>query len=86
MDFPDTMLQKWQNSLDALLRDKERLTGFASTSQCSAPVTEEGLGSLDLFALRDSNTVAVIYGALNASSRQTSARSALATTPTSTPR
>ena len=80
LDFPDTVLQKWQSSLDALLRDKERLTGFASTSQCSAPVAEEGLGGLDLFALRDSNTVAMVYGALNASARLTGAPSALAQT------
>ena len=80
LDFPDSVLQKWQSSLDALLRDKERLTAFASTSQCSAPVAEEGLGGLDLFALRDSNTVAVIYGAINASSRLTSTPSVLAMT------
>ena len=51
------------------MRDKERLTAFASTRQVSAPTQDEGLGSLDLFALRDSGTVAVIYGGLNATSR-----------------
>jgi hypothetical protein len=51
------------------MRDKERLTAFASTRQVSAPTQDEGLGGLDLFALRDSGTVAVIYGGLNATSR-----------------
>ena len=51
------------------MRDKEGLTAFASTAQVSAPTQDEGLGSLDLFALRDSGTVAVIYGGLNATSR-----------------
>ena len=41
-------------------------------------MAKEGLGGLDLFALRDSNTVATVYGALNASARLTGAPSALA--------
>ena len=32
LDFPDSTIIKWQQSLDALRRDKERLTAFASTS------------------------------------------------------
>ena len=40
----------------------------------------EGLGGLDLLALRDSNTIAVMYGAFNASSRITGTPTVLATT------
>ena len=66
VDFPDSTLNKWQGSLDALLRDKERLTAFASTSQVAAPTPSGGLGGLDLITLRDSNTIAVFNGGLNA--------------------
>jgi hypothetical protein len=69
LDISDAQLTKWQQGLDAVMRDKERLTAFASTRQVSAPTQDEGLGGLDLFALRDSGTVAVIYGGLNATSR-----------------
>ena len=38
IDFPDTVLTRWQASLDAMLRDKEMFTAFASTSQVTAPL------------------------------------------------
>ena len=69
LNFPNLTIQKWQQALDTLLRDKERLTAFASTTQCSALTEAEGLGGLDIFALLDSNTIAVLSGAFHASSR-----------------
>ena len=78
LDIFDARVAKWQQGLDAVMRDKERLTAFASTAQVSAPTQDEGLGSLDLFALRDSGTVAVIYGGLNATSRLSDQHSLLA--------
>ena len=69
LDISDAQVAKWQQGLDGVIRDKERLPAFASTAQLTAPPAAEGLGSLDLFALRDSSTVAVIYSGLNATSR-----------------
>ena len=69
LDIADSHVAKWQQGLDAVIRNKERLTAFASTRQIAAPTSVDGLGCLDLFALRDSGTVAVIYQGLNSTSR-----------------
>ena len=78
LDFPDSKLEQWQTALDGLLRDKERATEFASTSQFSAPADHGGTGGLNLAALRASSTLRVTYGALNATARQGGAPSTLA--------
>ena len=42
LDISDAQVAKWQQALDGVIRDKERLPGFASTVQLTAPTPGGG--------------------------------------------